>query len=642
MLFGSLPRSPLATLHSYWSQRDTPPVKLNRDCKEYVQTLQENIQALHEIAVECAQVKQQVYTDRYNVDTHEKQFQIGQTVLLLIPDSTNKIKSRFITGTVVKQLDSHSYSVATNDGAVKIVHANVMRPYKSIQAVGVIFDDDATEFGNVETCPIDADVTEFEDKLCKVQVDHLSEDEKSQLFAILRKHQKVFSDKAGTCNLGEATLPTKEGFEFRTQKPYRIPEKLRPEIDSQISELLQQNKIQKENSPFAHPVVVVAKKSQPGSSIPAGYRLAIDFRILNEGLVNSALPVPRADDLLRDVASAKYLTTLDCTAGYWAIVIKPEDRYKTGFVVNDQQYVWNVLPFGIKTASQIYQTFINRALQPVSAIARSYIDDTCIKTKEDCFSTHMMHLDEVLTALGNAGFTLKLSKCRFGCRELNFIGFTVGNGVIKANFDRLDAIRRIPVPQTKKAMKSFIGTCAYLSATTANFAEIAYPLYELTKQSVSNKLKLNTVELEAFNALKLELMRATERYIPNYDKDFELYVDASLHSIAGCLLQFDDNGVLHPIGFMSRKLNPVQQRWCVGTREAYALIEAIKSFENIVFACHINVYCDNDPIRWLLTKNPTTSKLVRWTLFVTRFAIKVFHISGKQNILADYFSRYIH
>jgi hypothetical protein len=80
MLFGSLPRSPLATLHSYWSKRDTPPVKLNRDCKEYVQTLQENIQALHEIAVECAQVKQQVYTDRYNVDTHEKQFQIGQTV----------------------------------------------------------------------------------------------------------------------------------------------------------------------------------------------------------------------------------------------------------------------------------------------------------------------------------------------------------------------------------------------------------------------------------------------------------------------------------------------------------------------------------------------------------------------------------
>jgi len=58
---------------------------------------------------------------------------------------------------------------------------------------------------------------------------------------------------------------------------------------------------------------------------------------------------------------------------------------------------------------------------------------------------------------------------------------------------------------------------------------------------------------------------------------FQLHVDSSEHTIAGCLSQFDDQNNLRPIAFMSKKLDQVQCRWDIVSKESYSIVHSIKN-----------------------------------------------------------------
>jgi len=77
---------------------------------------------------------------KYNLRAREKSFEIGQTVLVLIPDSTSsKTFSRWIGPAVIKdKLSNHSYVVDIN-GAVKHIHVDKLRKCH-IQVFEVICD----------------------------------------------------------------------------------------------------------------------------------------------------------------------------------------------------------------------------------------------------------------------------------------------------------------------------------------------------------------------------------------------------------------------------------------------------------------------------------------------------------------------
>ena len=63
------------------------------------------------------------------------------------------------------------------------------------------------------------------------------------------------------------------------------------------------------NSPYAAPVVMVRK---PDGSI----RVCVDYRALNECTVKDSFPLPRIDDLLDKLRSAKCMTHLDLRSAY--------------------------------------------------------------------------------------------------------------------------------------------------------------------------------------------------------------------------------------------------------------------------------------------------------------------------------------
>jgi len=97
---------------------------------EYLAELQKNIETVHEYADAHAIKKQHEYVAHYNKTATFKQMQIGQQVIVLLPDSTNKLLSRWQgPGTIVNFTAPHTYLVELERRQQRWLHANKLRPY---------------------------------------------------------------------------------------------------------------------------------------------------------------------------------------------------------------------------------------------------------------------------------------------------------------------------------------------------------------------------------------------------------------------------------------------------------------------------------------------------------------------------------
>ena len=76
--------------------------------------------------------------------------------------------------------------------------------------------------------------------------------------------------------------------------------------------MLKEGVIKGSNSPWASPVVLVAKKD--GST-----RFCVDYQRLNSITKLDTFPLPRVDDSLDLLAKTAYFSTLDLASGYWQV-----------------------------------------------------------------------------------------------------------------------------------------------------------------------------------------------------------------------------------------------------------------------------------------------------------------------------------
>ena len=587
-----------------------------------------------------------MYRDYKIAGSKDKEFEIGESVLVLIPDSTNKLKARWQgPASIQARVSAYSYRILLPDGSLRTLHANKLRKFiNNINHIGIIFDEER-DFGDVVYAPVsssqDIDSAEHEvrvetdlnkDKYDLLDLNHLTGIQQVQLKQVLRAHDKVFSDKPGESRTAQHKIILEEGFQPKAAFPYRIPDKLKREVDRQIEQLLADGKIRKSHSSFSHPIVCVSK--------PSGeVRICCDFRSTNAFTINDNYQMPRAEDLLRQVGGAKFISNLDCTAGYWQVRMNPADIEKTAFVTHKGLFEWLFMPFGLKCAGKSFQRMMDDILYDQNDYAKAYLDDVAVFDEE--WDIHLKHLDSVLTAFKNDGLTIKLSKCAFAKNRVKYIGHWIGGGKIAPVTSKIQGITDMPVPTSMKLLRSFLGMASYYRDFISNFATIALPLTDMTRGKKVRHFCFAEKQLQAFEDLKLALSDCAILNTPRYDRPFIIQTDASDSAVGACLAQLDDQGRERPLGYASAKLTDVQCRWSVIERESYAVMFALDKFGHTVFASPIDLYCDHNPLVHVVANNSKSSKLTRWSLALQKFDIRVHYKKGKMNLNADCLSRLV-
>jgi len=65
---------------------------------------------------------------------------------------------------------------------------------------------------------------------------------------------------------------------------------------------------------------------------------------------------------------------------------------------------------------------------------------------------------------------------------------------------------------------------------------------------------------------------------PDFSKDFIIFSFASEHTVAGVLLQKNDENMEQPIAFYSKTLRDAPLRYNILEKQAYSLVQAVKEF----------------------------------------------------------------
>lgn len=351
----------------------------------------------------------------------------------------------------------------------------------------------------------------------------LTEDQQLQVRSIC--NSEIFQETPGRTNVVEHDIVVRDGASVRRMS-YRIPERLLVSLRKETDLMLSLGIIEASKSEWCNPVVLVPK-------MDGSIRFCIDFRYLNTISQFDSYPTPRIDDLLERLGKAEYLTTIDLCKGYWQVPLTERSRELTAFRTPWGLFQFTVMPFGLHGAPATFQRLMDQVLCDVSSCAAAYLDDIVIYS--NTWVEHMEHLRAVLDRLHAAGLTINPSKCVFAAAETEYLGHVIGNGVIRPQVIKIQAIESCPLPQTRKPLHSFLGMAGFYHRFIPQFSTRAAPLTDLTGSRSPNQIQW-TEEAEAAFDDDEALSKRLVLYSPNFNEHFILQTDASYRGLGAVLL----------------------------------------------------------------------------------------------------------
>ena len=232
---------------------------------------------------------------------------------------------------------------------------------------------------------------------------------------ILIENKAIFArnkNDLGCTHLMEHEIDLVEGAEAHREGLRRLsPEKLR-QANDQLDALVEMGVVVPAKGPWASAIVMAKKKGDQ-------LRMCIDFRKLNEVTIKDAFPLPRIDDAITKLGSAKYFTTGDLGSAFWQVPLRKKDQHLTGFAHPKGLYMWTRMPFGLCNATGTFQRLMSRIFGHLSEkygnVVLCYVDDLMIAT--NTIEEHLVRLKEVFEAIRGSGLKLNPDKCSLFQRQ---------------------------------------------------------------------------------------------------------------------------------------------------------------------------------------------------------------------------------
>jgi hypothetical protein len=462
---------------------------------------------------------------------------------------------------------------------------------------------------------------------------------------LLVKYKNLFVGKMLNRYKIEKELKTKVHVKFKDEvvvpikeRPRRVPYKAMEELRKMIEEMLENNIIEKVDSAWAFPVVLARK---PDGS----WRFCVDYSKLNDLVVKDSYPLPNIEELVDQLREAKFMSVVDLASGFWQIPVEESAKEKLSFVTHFGTYTWKGMPFGLMNAPAIFQRAINETLNPVLfKYALVYVDDVIIYS--ETLDEHMTHLDNVFSLFSRYGWKVKMSKCRFLERELDYLGYRVGGGRVKPTEKNINKVLLMKRPETPSEMESFLGMIGYYKKFINGYDYIVKPLrkyvIDVRKKEVKNKKFNINDDVEAKEAYETLLnLLITKPILEIYDptKPIIVKTDASAFAWGAVLCQVHD-GVEKPVQFASGSLNSSQRNWPAWKREAYGSLRAVEKWRCYLIGNHFRLVTDHKANQYLMDPNRNHSTMIEnWKILLSQYSYTVEHRPGKTLVLEDALSR---
>jgi hypothetical protein len=136
---------------------------------------------------------------------------------------------------------------------------------------------------------------------------------------------------------------------------------------------------------------------------------------------------------------------------------------------------------------------------------------------------------------------------------------------------------------------------------------------------------------KSFETLKQAFTTAPILRHFDYDREIIVETDASDYVSASVLSQYDDEGILHPVAFFSKKHTPAECNYEIYDKELMAIVRAFEEWRpELEGALHpMQVLSDHKYLEYFMSTKLLNRRQTRWAEYLSRFNFKIIYRPGK-------------
>jgi hypothetical protein len=199
------------------------------------------------------------------------------------------------------------------------------------------------------------------------------------------------------------------------------------------------------------------------------------------------------------------------------------------------------MSFGLINASAYLMYLMNKVIMEyMDKFVMVFNDDILIYSRSE--EEHEEHLRLVLQKLREHRLYAKLRKCEFWLKQLAFLGHVISKGGISMDPNKVRDILSWNAPMIVSDIRSFLGLAGYYQRFIEGFSKISKPMTELLEKD--RKFEWTPTCEASFQELKKRLTTAPILVMPDMEKPFSIYCDASGQGL-GCVLMQDGHMVVY-------------------------------------------------------------------------------------------------
>ncbi|XP_015771899.1 PREDICTED: uncharacterized protein LOC107350190 [Acropora digitifera] len=226
-------------------------------------------------------------------------------------------------------------------------------------------------------------------------------------------------------------------------------------------------------------------------------RICLDPGDLNKAVKREHYPIPTVEEIAAKIPDAKVFTVLDAKSGYLQMKLDYESSLLTTMNTPIGRYRWLKLPFGIKSAPEMYQRAMDEMLEV---------------------------LEKVLDRARSYNLKLNFEKVKVRKQQVQYVGHIISAEGLKPDPEKVRAMKDMPPPETKEDVRRFLGSIQYLAKFLPMLAEVETPLRELTKKDVL--FHWDKPQADAFQKLKNMCCKAPVLAYYDVRKEVTIQCDA--------------------------------------------------------------------------------------------------------------------
>lgn len=467
---------------------------------------------------------------------------------------------------------------------------------------------------------------EIVEKLSESQV--LKKHELNSFSELLREYRNVFHKLPGRVTIYEHRIRIYEDRPF-VKRSYPVPIMHREKVRIELKKMLDLGIIERSYSEYINPLVVVAKKS-------GDIRLVLDARFINKLIVPDHDCAQSTEVLFQKCGNSRYLSSLDLTASFWQVPLHPDSRKYTAFMHEGRTYQFTVTPYGLSTSLASLIRTLDLILKETEEFTINFVDD--ILCLSDLVPNHLQHLRKLFEVFQKHNMTLNFKKSKFFRNEIDFLGHRITKDGIKPQPEKIEAIKRFPIPKNSKQLKGFLGLTNYYNKFAKNYSEATTPLLTLIRKG--SKWNWTDEMNTQFEKVKELFCEAMVIHHPDPKKRYYLQCDASSYAIGAVLYQISEEREERLIGFASRTMKGAELNYFTSEKELLAIVFALEKFRTFILGAKLTIRTDHKALTFLSSCKLISSRLARWILFIQTYQFEIEYIKGNENVVADTLSRY--